>query len=159
MNELRELVYTSQQIGELLQEISWLENYSEAHLRLLANWFRAYEADAEMLIIREGDSQQFLCIICDGSAKVVKENNSGDQKELAIITKSKCFGEVSLFDNQPRSASVYAKEDCILLIMNKANYDELCSKQPVLGLKLTWFFTTMICQRLRQTSGLLTDKL
>lgn len=81
---------------------------------------RTYPRHAFML--RAGERPDALYIILAGRAKVLIEDGEGREVTLTIIGPSEFFGEMSLIDDKPRSASVEALEACEILYISKAAF-------------------------------------
>ncbi|MFP4379762.1 MAG: cyclic nucleotide-binding domain-containing protein [Candidatus Sumerlaeia bacterium] len=66
-----------------------------------------------------------------GQVGVFKEDSRKDQRRITSLGRGHVFGEMSLIDGEPRSASLYAKSDTvILLVMSKENFRELLEESP-----------------------------
>ena len=66
---------------------------------------------------------------------------------------------MSLIDEEPRSAAAVAAEDTLLLILTQESFAQILHTYHALGVKLLMKITRMVSQRLRSTSGMLTDAL
>ena len=73
-------------------------------------------------ILRAGEKADALYIILAGRAKVVIDDGDGREVTLSVIGPTDFFGEMSLIDDKPRSASVEAVERCEVLYMSKAAF-------------------------------------
>jgi len=95
---------------------------------------RVYPKDT--MIFSEGQPGNELYIIQKGSVKISK---IVDDKEvlLAMLKPGDIFGEMALLDNKARSASADAYEDTELLVVNRANFQQIITKQPQLITRLT----------------------
>lgn len=71
-------------------------------------------------LVREGDPGDALCIIVEGTVEVIK-----DGRAVAQMTGGDFFGEISLIDGKPRSATVVAVEDTVLLMLSASDFQEL----------------------------------
>ena len=65
------------------------------------------------------------------------------------------FGEMALFNNRPRSATVTALTAGRLLVMERHRFNELVKKEPQLGVKLLWCFAQVLSLRLDDVNGLI----
>ena len=72
------------------------------------------------VLVREGDPGDSLCIIVEGVVDVVKEDHV-----IAQLSAGDYFGELSLIDGEPRSATVVAVENVTLLTLSSAEFDSL----------------------------------
>ena len=105
---------------------------------------RTVEAGVE--IIHEGDAGQELYILVEGSCEVT---NSGVR--IARLEVGSSFGELSLVDSQPRSATVTALETSRMLVIRASDFERL-TLSGALAVKLLWNVTHELSERLRQSS-------
>ena len=88
------------------------------------------------MIFSESQPGQELYIIQKGSVKISKIVNDNEVM-LALLKPGDIFGEMSLLENKPRSASANAYEDAVLLAVNKANFERMVKTQPQIITRLT----------------------
>ncbi|HYC46046.1 MAG TPA: Crp/Fnr family transcriptional regulator [Burkholderiales bacterium] len=81
---------------------------------------RTYPRHSFML--RAGEKADALYVILAGRAKVVIDDGDGREVTLTVIGPTEFFGEMSLIDEKPRSASVEAIEPCEVLYISKAAF-------------------------------------
>jgi CRP-like cAMP-binding protein len=74
------------------------------------------------VLFHEGDEGDRLYIVTDGKIKLGRTSADGRENLLAILGPGQMFGELSLFDPGPRSATVTAVTDCT---MKSLSHDEL----------------------------------
>ncbi len=74
------------------------------------------------VLFSEGDEGDRLYIVTDGKVKLGRTSADGRENLLAILGPGQMFGELSLFDPGPRSATVTAVTDCT---MQSLSHDEL----------------------------------
>jgi CRP/FNR family transcriptional regulator, cyclic AMP receptor protein len=75
---------------------------------------RTFE-DGEV-IEREGDDTRDMYVVRDGAVEVLKEMN-GEEVLLTVLERGSFFGEMSLLESLPRSATVRAKGPTTLLVV------------------------------------------
>jgi len=102
-------------------------------------------------IIREGSLGEFVYILVAGRVAVVKEIAGGTRQVLARLEPGQSFGEMSLVENSPCSASVRALEECTLLRISQADF----WKMPGVSAKLYKNIAGLLSSRLRQSNELL----
>lgn len=90
----------------------------------------------DMMIFSEAQPGSELYIIQKGQVKISKvvDNN---EVLLAVLNPGDIFGEMALLENKPRSASAIAYEDCTILVVNRANFEQMVHSQPQLISRLT----------------------
>ena len=87
------------------------------------------------IIFEENSVGREMYIILTGKAIVIKER--GDvETTLATLEEGDFFGEMSLFDNNPRSATVKALGDVKLLEINQKNFLKKISRDPSLAFRM-----------------------
>lgn len=105
------------------------------------------------LIIREGDTGGNLHILINGRAEVVQSPQKGSKAQtLSKIGRGSVFGEMSVFDGAPYSASVRAAEDCDVHIMRGSDFRKFLKDHPAVGIDILSTLITSISNRLRRTN-------
>jgi len=99
-------------------------------------------------IFLEGDPGGFLLIIAEGQVKIHKVSEDGREKTLAILEAGDFFGEMSVFDGAPRSASAQALSDCEVLIIDREPFLALLKTTPGLAADVA----LALVERLRRTN-------
>ena len=60
------------------------------------------------------------------------------------------FGEMSMFGDEPRSATLTAANDCVLFELSRNAFEGICEENPRLGLALTGRIAAMLSSRVRK---------
>jgi CRP-like cAMP-binding protein len=118
---------------------------------------RTYEKDD--MIFAESEPAEEVFIIRRGSVKIARVSQNSEIL-LEILKPGDVFGEMALLEEKPRSANAVAHENCDLMVVNQANFDEMIKTQPQLITKLTIVLAERIwtCYR-RLTNTLINDPL
>lgn len=95
-------------------------------------------------ILREGSAGAWLYVILEGAVSVQK-SAGGTATELANLGPGDSFGEMSLVDQELRSASVIAETACILLRLS----EKTCRKNPASSAKIYRNIALVLSRRLR----------
>ncbi len=95
---------------------------------------RAYPADT--MIFSESMPGKEMYIIQKGAVKITKIVNDNEVL-LAVLRQGDMFGEMSLIESKPRSASAIAFEDAVLLAVNRENFSRMVQTQPQIIARLT----------------------
>ncbi|MDW8108366.1 MAG: cyclic nucleotide-binding domain-containing protein [Candidatus Kryptonium sp.] len=118
---------------ELINEIaqnSFIENYKPGDI-----------------ILREGESGDKVCLIAEGKVKVVKLADSKG-KILMELEDGDFFGEMSLIDLRPRSASVVALTDCKIISIPANEFEKLIHLHPQILINIS----RTLSERLRKSN-------
>ena len=69
-------------------------------------------------------------IIKSGRVQVSKTLSNGEEQVIGILEQNDIFGEMSLIDSLPRSATVLALEDCTISVMTQETFNNLAQHNP-----------------------------
>ena len=106
-----------------LRTIPLFSSLSDEELKLLDQTRVAKTYDAGVTIINDGDTSNALYIINSGEVKVCITNEQGREVMIAQLTAGEYFGEMALFDEKPRSASIITRSTCCLLYTSPSPRD------------------------------------
>jgi len=113
------------QLAKRLRKVSILHALPPAKLRSLAKWAEVAEFGKNEKIVRRGERGNGLFLILDGTVEV-KRNG----RRLARLGRGQFFGEMSLFDNLPRSADVVALGPSKLAVLSKLEFWGFAAGEP-----------------------------
>jgi serine/threonine protein phosphatase PrpC len=144
-------VETTQKI-RLLQHISLFRDLSYQEMLQLLSLTQEVNAIKDQVLIKEGESGEELYILLSGSVEVSAENVN-----ITVLGPGSQFGELSLVDDRPRSATIKALETSRLLVLRRSDFRQL-TRTGDLAPKLLWNLIFNISERLRNTSWQLTEQ-
>lgn len=81
-------------------------------------------------VITQGDNSRSLFIIINGRLKVFANDEDGSQTIFTFLGEGDFFGELSLLDSAPRSASVITVDDTTLLTLSHQHFNTVLEKHP-----------------------------
>ena len=87
-------------------------------------------------IVAEGEPSQSLYVLLSGRAKVQRSDTEGKEVILAVLGPGECFGELSLIDDAPRSASVITIESCDFMSINKESFKSMLVSSPEISMRI-----------------------
>jgi diguanylate cyclase (GGDEF)-like protein len=108
-------------------------------------------------LFHEGDQGNDLYILASGEACVSIRLPDGGEREIARFAPGDFFGEMSIFDNAPRSATCAARASCVLYSLSKDAFSDLLAGHPKIALKLMYRMLNITTQRLRGTSEFVSE--
>ena len=113
---------------------------------------RIMEQPAGRTIIEEGSSGDNLYMILDGAVRVHKEDFYGGKEVITTLHSGDHFGEVSLFDEAPRSAAVSTIQPSKLLYLSRESLRRLMDDDHTLATAIYENLVADLCNRLRETN-------
>lgn len=144
-------------LAELLDQTNWVHDMPWQDIQVLARYFKAYKVAGGATIFTEGEQAASMGLIVSGKINVIKKGQSGQERLLATLRPSQTFGELSLIDGAPRSATAIASTDAVLLITDKDALFNMSEVHPKLAFRFTFRLAQLLSQRLRHTSLQLAD--
>lgn len=104
-------------------------------------------------LFTEGDPGQHLYVIIEGKLKLGTSSGDGRENLLSILGPGEMFGELSLFDPGPRTATATAITDVRLLSLGHDQVIPWVTRHPQVALDLL----ARLAQRLRRTNEVVGD--
>lgn len=118
-------------------------------------WIRRQVAANETLFV-EGDRGSEIYLILTGSVRVVGNVDLDDQRTVhpgfSDLPEGQVFGELSLFDGEPRSATVISLTDCELAVLEGEKLMAFLDAHPKLGYPIFKELIHLLVGRLRQAN-------
>jgi CRP/FNR family transcriptional regulator len=105
------------------------------------------------IVFNEGDDGDRLFIVLDGKVKITRAAVDGRENLIAVLGTAEMFGELSLFDPGPRTASVSAVTDATLASLDHDDLRPLLLERPGVAVELL----QALAQRLRRTNEAMAD--
>jgi CRP/FNR family transcriptional regulator/CRP/FNR family cyclic AMP-dependent transcriptional regulator len=99
------------------------------------------KVEADRVLVQQGKIGWEFIFIVEGKARVEK-----DGKVIRQLSGGDFFGEISLIDGEPRTATVIAETDMTILVVHKTSFDNLLETIPGLQKKIL----ISLCKYLRR---------
>jgi len=135
----------------MLREVKLLRLFSDEELDGLVQIGDSIGYEPHTNIIIEGELSWGLFLILDGTVGIYKTNKlSGDIYDVGQLRTSNFFGEMSLVDENPRSATVRALSDCQMFYISKDKFVEFLDRSMDLKLRFYQSCAQDLVARLRE---------
>lgn len=140
--------------AEKLKSIPMFKDFSEEHINQFSGVMDEEIFKPEQIIFKEGTTGNALYIINFGRVEIKKNVNEkeDDYKILAIFEQGDYFGEMSLLEDKPRSASACAQEETSIFILKREDFLKLLQSSPQVAVDQLLGLLKIISDRLRKTS-------
>lgn len=130
----------------VLRRVQLFRGLDDEHLQQIADATQFRDSKPNDVLARRGEIGQEMIVIVDGTARV-----EADDKILTRLGPGDFFGEISLIDGKPRTATVITETPSTLLTMSHAAFDTLLDTVPQLSKKLL----KNLCVTLRERTDML----
>jgi len=149
------VAYASGQKREILARVPLFAGLGARELEALAGVTRSQRVAARDELFHKGDAGTQVYAVVQGTLKVVTTSDEGDDVVLNLLGPGAVIGEVAVFCNAERSASVVALTDCDLLAIERRDLLAFLRSHPDASLALM----SVLAERLRSLSELVEDTL
>jgi hypothetical protein len=122
-----------------LRSIQIFQDLSVSELAAVASVTEEVVYLAGEVVIREGEPGDTMYLIIRGEVSVIKSQQGEDASheiELDRIRAGDYFGEMALFEDVVRSATIRTAEESRLLVLNKQEFTEIVREYPQIALHI-----------------------
>ena len=117
----------TQQRVIFLDKIHLFNGLKEEQLANIGQTLTEREVPSGNVIFKRGDKPDGFYMVYRGKVKVTRPSEKGEDF-LAWLAPGDYFGEEALFENRNRSATITAMEDCVLLFLNRKDFEKLLTQ-------------------------------
>jgi CRP-like cAMP-binding protein len=147
---------SDEQEVELLEKVPMFQGIARVQLMRVAAIGKVEERGLGETLFEEGDVGDRFYIVLAGAVRISRIVPGMGEEALAIHKAGAHFGEMSLFDEAPRSAHAFVHERCRLFVILRHELEELLFVDRDLAYDLLWSFVRTLSRRLRETNDKMT---
>ncbi|MFO0752691.1 MAG: Crp/Fnr family transcriptional regulator [Thermodesulfovibrionales bacterium] len=134
-------------IEQLLKKLPILKGLCEEHATCIIKDFSIRTAKKGDVIFYQSDESTDLYIVLEGEVKASLVDTEGNELILATFSQGDFFGEISLFDGRPRSATITASENSTFGVLTREKFLQAIKNDPMIAIGLI----TSLAKRIRMT--------
>ena len=112
--------------------------------RFLFDYGRKQRFTAGQYIIREGQQSRNIFVILEGEAEILKQDENGNEKSVAVVSNGTILGEMGVFMDQARTTSVRVSRDLTALEFTADSFTSAATKIPDLSMRLLKTLSTKL---------------
>lgn len=132
-----------QAMKDFLRTLSLFEGLEDSDIETIATVVKKMAVARGTVICKEGGIGDAFYVLNDGEVNVSKNNKVVNT--IKSTDESNFFGEMALIENLPRNATISARTDCVILEIEKKNFDLLLRVNSFIALRIM----TALTRRLR----------
>lgn len=140
---------------ESVVKLSWLRDtlqsafgvFDEPFLQFMLKRLRWVHVKSGEVLFRQGDSRQTVYIVVSGRLRVLREDAMGETHVLGDMRRGETVGEMALITGEPRTATIVAVRDSVLVSLSRSGYEEVITSYPLVSMRVAQF----IIERIRPT--------
>ncbi|MCI0394502.1 MAG: cyclic nucleotide-binding domain-containing protein [Chloroflexi bacterium] len=122
--------------ADTLKKLPLFKDMPENLIAELTEKLEEQRLDGGQVLFHKGDPGDALYIIESGRMKVIATNSYGEEVVLNQFGPGESFGEMSLVDEQPRSASAVALTSIKMLRLNRNDFLAVIAQEPAFALDI-----------------------
>jgi CRP-like cAMP-binding protein len=134
-----------------------LSGLSELDKKIILELCKRRSVRARTVIVSQGSSGRDMFIVESGSLKVSVLSGDGKEISFVVLGAGDYFGELSMIDGRKRSATVTAIKSSELLVLGRAEYEQLLRDQPHTATVFLTRLLLTLTNRMRATDELYQD--
>jgi len=143
-----------------LRGINLFQDLKDDELEQMLGLTQTRKFPAGAVIIQEGETGDSLFIMLSGEVEITKQLTlilEEDTPKERVMIRLKAedgvyFGEMTLLENEVRSATVTALTDCVLLELHQKDFLDLIHRRSAMGVKLLLRLAQVLSAHLRKTN-------
>ncbi|PYN21655.1 MAG: hypothetical protein DMD99_19120 [Candidatus Rokuibacteriota bacterium] len=135
-----------------LRDVRVFEGFSDPDLAAVADRLRERELRKRQVLFREGDPGDEMFIVRRGTILISKAVTGKVEQVLVRVEPADFFGEMSLFDGSPRSATAQAETDVALLILERESLQAMTETAPRAAAAFFYEMVQVFMERLRRST-------
>jgi CRP/FNR family cyclic AMP-dependent transcriptional regulator len=140
--------------ADVLRNIPLFELLDDNEVKALAEQLDEARYLAGQIIFHAGDTGGTMFVIKSGRVELYIDDTSNNRVSLATMDAGNLFGELSLLDNEFRSATAKAVENTELIVIDRNDLQLLVAAHPAAALDMI----TMLGKRIREANKLVSER-
>lgn len=140
-----------------LKTVRLFEAFAEPELLAFAARLHEKVLKKGQVLFREGDTGEEMYVVRQGTIVISKAVTGRVEQVLARLGPGDFFGEMSLFDHSPRSATIQADTDAGLLALDRDNLNLLIEVNPRAAAAFFHSLVQVFIERLRDSGNLVAE--
>jgi CRP/FNR family cyclic AMP-dependent transcriptional regulator len=141
---------------EILAQIDLFSGLPQGHLRRVVDIGVEEQYRSNAQVFAEGEPGDKFYLIVEGAVRISRIVPGMGEEALAVLRPGAYFGEMSLIDDAPRSATAMCHEKCRLFVVNRRDLEDLLFVDRDLAYELLWNWVRTLSRRLRATNDKMT---
>jgi CRP/FNR family cyclic AMP-dependent transcriptional regulator len=136
---------------QFLKNVPLFSQLDDGELAQLAHVVRERHFKKHTTIVHVDDPGMALYILKSGLAKITLEDHQGYEVILRLLYPTDFFGDMSLLDGMPRSATITTQAPSAVLTLTRDPFLDMLAQSPTIVLKMS----AVLCERLRKANELI----
>jgi diguanylate cyclase (GGDEF)-like protein len=120
----------------VLKQSPLFSSMSDLEFNALTAFLERLRVKKGAAVFKEGDEGEDMFILLSGKLSAYVSQSDGTQRWMFEIMPGDFFGEMSIIANEPRSATLTAKDDTEIMVLQGIDFYRLVFEHPMIGIKM-----------------------
>jgi len=149
---------TRERLITFLLETPMFEKLEPSEIMEIIHIVEVEQYQAGDVVFKEGDTGDAWYVLYRGAIEVLKHGATGEKK-ITELGPQACFGEISILDGSPRSATIRVAKDSVAFRIPREAFGELLDDDHLVAYKLLHQMAILLAERQRTTTLRLSELL
>ncbi|MBL8601902.1 MAG: cyclic nucleotide-binding domain-containing protein [Myxococcales bacterium] len=140
---------------EQLRDIGLFGGLNDAALEAVTEDIESIDLVPGTVVMREGEHAREMFVVLSGELEVLRRSRGGAEGRVALLGPGSWFGEMSILDTQPRSATVQSVAQARVLKLSAEHLDRLYRRDQKAYLMVVLNIARELSRRLRVADGMI----
>jgi len=123
-----------QMLGRLTRVFGALDDALVGELEARVDWVTLRRGD---VLVTEGDTADALFVLVTGRLRITRRRRDGSEDVVGEVGPGESVGEMAFFTGEPRSATVRARRDSVLVRLTNEEFEQLIARYPAILRQVT----------------------
>lgn len=140
-----------------LREVSIFSTLDSEEITTVSEALVPGSAEPNVKLFEEGEKGDCLYLIESGRVGITVRVENGDDFQVASFGPGECIGEMTIFDQAPRSATGTTRASTTYFTLSVSDFDRLVAEHPTVAIKVMYRMLNITAERLQSSSNFLSD--
>ena len=145
------------ELSGFLKNVSIFSMLTSNEITKFTDYLKVIKISNGETLFKEGDIGKELYIVKSGIIILYIDLPDGNVRELTRFVSGDFFGEMSIFENAPRSATCFCSEDGVLLSLHADSFFNIINNNPEIAIKIMYRMLNITTSRLQNVGEFLSD--
>ncbi len=142
---------------DILKNVELFKGLNDEELQEIAALGTVNSYSKGDVIFEEDSEGKNFFVVTSGTIAINKNVAGGRKRNLSNLQEGDIFGELALFDSQPRSADAEAVEDSEMITFSNEQFRKLLKNNLIIAFIIQTRIIRVMCKRLRDTDEMLKE--
>ena len=146
-------------LADFICDLPLFQSLTREEIAVMAPYMRRRKIDAGETLFNQWDRADCVYFVESGALGVLTKNSPETYASVATLNRGRSIGEMSLIENFPRTATVKAQCETVVVQLARTEFDQLMLNRTDIGVKILKSLARLMARNLKKTSSRLADNM